>query len=38
MNKISSDDVTTVYRESFAKENFRDMLIVTVFMRKPSRI
>ena len=30
--------IATVYRESFMKENFRDMLIVTVFARKHSRI
>ena len=28
----------TVYRELFTKENFRDMSIVTVFVRKRSRI
>ena len=36
--KMFASAMGTVYRESFMKENFCDMLIVTVLERKHSRI
>ena len=38
MPKPPKQDLYTVYRELFAKENFRDVSIVAVFAKKCSRI